>query len=110
MEAVAADLAPYRINFKDFEIGKLLGHGGFSDVYMGMQIATGRLCAIKMLSAKELHGDALVVYEREIRILARGKNPFILGFVGFTTTHPYTIVTEYCSHGTLYDALHHKSG
>ena len=110
MEALAKELSEFRINLSDFEIGKSIGHGGFSEVYLGMQTSTGRLCAIKILNAKDLNGDAFIVYEREVRILSRGKSRFILGFVGFTTQWPFTIVTEYASQGTLYDALHHADG
>jgi serine/threonine protein kinase len=110
MDALAAELADFKIRLSDFEIGKQIGHGGFSEVYLGMEVATGRLCAIKILNAKDLRGDSFVVYEREVRILWKGRSRFILTFVGFTTTYPYTIVTEYASRGSLYDALHHKAG
>ena len=110
MEALSRELEEFRIDLRDFEIGKSIGHGGFSEVYMGMQLSTGKYCAIKILNTKDLSGDSFIVYEREVRILARGKNRFILGFIGFTTKYPYTIVTEYASHGTLYDALHGTEG
>ncbi|OHS93459.1 TKL family protein kinase [Tritrichomonas foetus] len=110
LEKLAAELSEYRISLNDFEIGQQIGHGGFSEVYIGMQTTTGKLCAIKILNAKDLHGDSFVVYEREVSILAKGRNLFLLRFVGFTTSHPFTIVTEFASKGSLYDALHHKIG
>ena len=110
LENLAFELSEYCISLSDFEIGRQIGHGGFSEVYIGMQTSTGKLCAIKILNAKDLQGDTFIVYEREIRILAKGRNLFLLQFVGFTTSHPFTIVTEYAPKGTLYDALHHKEG
>jgi serine/threonine protein kinase len=109
IEALAAELSDYRINLSDFETGKQIGHGRFSEVYIGMEIVTGRLCAIKILNTNDLHGDSFVVYQREVRILWKGRNRFIVTLVGFTTTYPCTIVTEYASRGTLYNPLHHKA-
>lgn len=110
LSRLSREFSQYQININDFEIGKQIGHGGFSEVYIGIHTITGQLCAIKILNAKVLHEDTLTVYEREIRILANGRNLFLLSFVGFTVTHPYTIVTVYCPKGSLYSALHNKSG
>ncbi|KAK8863692.1 hypothetical protein M9Y10_011382 [Tritrichomonas musculus] len=107
---LSSELSAYQINLDDFEIGREIGHGGFSQVYIGINTITGKLCAIKILNAKVLHEDTFMVYEREIRILANGRNLFLLRFVGFTTSHPYTIVTEYASQGSLYNAIHNKAG
>ena len=108
LETLGRDLSNFVISLNEFEIGKTIGHGGFSEVFLGMHTPTGRLCAIKMLNVKNLRGDRFTVYDREVRILANGRNRFILGFIGFTTKYPYTIVTEYANKGSLYDALHHK--
>jgi len=107
IERLERDLHQYVVSLNDFDIGKQIGHGGFSEVYYGVQKATGIHCALKMLNIKNLNGEKFVIYEREIRILADSSSQFILGFVGFTVSYPFTIITEYASKGSLYDALHH---
>lgn len=110
LEQLAQDLPKYVINVNDYEIGKKIGHGGFSEVYIGRQKSTGIYCAIKILNAKDLQGDSLIVYTREVSILAHGQNLFLLRLMGFTTTYPFAIITKYASKGNLYNALHPRIG
>ena len=107
IERLERELSDYVVTLNEFEIGKQIGHGGFSEVYFGIQKNSGIHCALKILNIKTLNGEKLIVYEREIRILADSSNKFILGFVGFTTTYPFTIISVFASKGSLYDALHH---
>ena len=58
MERLCKELSAFRVNLSDFEIGKLIGNGGFSDVYIGMQTSTGKLCAIKISKSDKLTRNA----------------------------------------------------
>jgi serine/threonine protein kinase len=93
------------VDLHDFVFGKMIGKGGFNKVYIGLQKATGVICAIKLLNYKDLKKDRFILYEREVRILATLSNPFILRFIGFTNRRPYALVTEYVPNGSLRDAL-----
>lgn len=110
MAQLANDLSGYIVRLSDFEIRNQIGKGGFSDVFLGKQHKTGMLCAIKILKVRNLDRDNFVIYKREVGILASGKNRFLLNFIGFTTTYPFVIITEYVEKGTLYDSLHRKPG
>lgn len=105
IEELGIELSEFVVEQEDFQIGEEIGHGGFATVYVGMQISTGYLCAIKILNIEDLIGDHFDLYKREIIILAKCSDPFLLGFIGFTTKKPYAIVTEYISNGCLYDLL-----
>ncbi|EAX94659.1 TKL family protein kinase [Trichomonas vaginalis G3] len=107
LKSLAEEYPERVVSLNDFEIGKVIGHGGFSEVYFGLQKSTGIYVAIKILKQRKLTEERFVVYEREIKILAQTQNRFILGFVGFTITYPYSIITIYTSGNSLYNALHH---
>lgn len=107
LESLEEDYPKYVVSFSDFDVGRVIGHGGYSEVYFGLQKSTGIYVAIKILKQKELTEESFLIYEREIKILANAKNRFILGFIGFTTVYPYAIITVYTSGNSLYNALHH---
>jgi hypothetical protein len=98
------------VHKKDFKMGRRIGKGPFSIVYVGVHKSSGRLCAIKILNYKNLKRDRFQLFEREVRVLAASESPFLIRFVGFTLKHPFTIVTEYVPNGSLYDALRPPKG
>ena len=109
VEELAAALSPYVVSKHDFIVGKNVGSGGFSQVYAGLRKSTRQICAIKVLNYRNLKKDRFLLYKREIEILAKCQNPFIMGFVGFTVDRPYAICTEFLRNGSLYHALRKKS-
>jgi serine/threonine protein kinase len=64
--------------------------------------------ALKRFFLTELNGVALLYFCREVSILARCTNPFVVQFVGFTKSHPYCIITDYITNGSLFDCLEHR--
>ena len=109
IEELAAALSPYVVSKHDFIVGKNIGSGGFSQVYVGLRKSTRQICAIKVLNYRNLKKDRFLLYKREIEVLAKCQNPFIMGFVGFTVDRPYAICTEFLRNGSLYHALRKKS-
>lgn len=51
----------------------------------------------------------LVYLCREVLIVARGCNYYLLRFLGFSMTSPYVIVTEFVPRGSPYDAIRHQA-
>jgi serine/threonine protein kinase len=110
LEELVRLLPSFVVQKKDFKTGRRIGKGAFSIVYAAVQKSTGRVCALKVLNYKTLKRERLQLFEREVRALAACHSPFVLRFVGFTTKHPFTIVTEYVPNGCLYDALRPPKG
>ena len=108
IEEMAEQYAEFIVKYSDFQIQKSIGEGGFAEVYLANYIPFNQLCAVKKLKAKDLTGDKFRLYYREIDILSRLSNPFLIGFIGFSVQKPYIVVTEYISNGSLYDALRWK--
>ncbi|GCE05478.1 protein kinase domain-containing protein [Dictyobacter aurantiacus] len=87
--------------FGPYHLLRLLGQGGFADVYLGEHIHVGSMAAIKILYARlidEYHERFL----NEARTLARLSHPHIVRMhdFGIKDGIPFLIM-EYAPHGTL---------
>lgn len=109
-ELLEHELSRFIIKIEDYTKTKNIGKGGYGKVDIAIDQKTGKKVAIKELFLTKLEGRQLKLYCRETRILAKCNSLFLLHLNGFSTTHPYIIVTDYIENGSLFDALHHKSG
>ncbi|GLV58720.1 hypothetical protein KDH_55500 [Dictyobacter sp. S3.2.2.5] len=87
--------------FGPYHLLRLLGQGGFADVYLGEHVHVGNTAAIKILYARlidEYHERFL----NEARTLARLSHPHIVRMhdFGINDGIPFLIM-EYAPHGTL---------
>ncbi|EAY11601.1 TKL family protein kinase [Trichomonas vaginalis G3] len=98
------------LNLDDFDYGDVIGKGGFGEVRRGINKQTGRECAVKTIFAERLEGNRLRRYIGEIETLAKCNNMFLVPFIGFTPTPPYTIVTEFMPNGALDRYVRRKPG
>ena len=104
------ELRDYQIDLKDYSPKGELGRGNFGRVWKGQSLLTGWMVAVKELMSAKLTDDELKTYQREIQILAECNDQFLLDFIGFTVTPPYSIVTCFMPSGSLWDMLHNKQG
>jgi len=95
----------YIIKNEDLEIFHKIGTGGFGEVYVGKYKPKNLDVAIKRLLTNEISKEFWDEIELQLSLM----NRFILQFVGFTSTPPYCIVTEFMPNGSLYSALHETS-
>src|SRR5579859_6733670 len=80
---------------------RLLGRGGFADVYLGEQIYLGSQAAIKVLSAS-LGPEAISGFLAEARTLVRLAHPRVIRLLdyGVQEQRPF-LVMEYAPGGSL---------
>src|SRR5215831_4508669 len=85
----------------NYQLLRLLGTGGFADVYLGEHIHLGTQAAIKVLATR-LTSEDLEGFRAEARTIARLKHPQIVRVLefGVESGTPF-LVMDYAPHGTL---------
>ncbi len=89
-------------NLGNYQLLRLLGQGGFADVYLGEHIHIKSLAAIKVLYTR-LTDELRESFFNEARILAHLTHPHIIRVLEFgleANSIPY-LVMDYASQGTL---------
>src|SRR5690349_5045493 len=92
------------INHKDIVFGKILGAGGFGEVYHGTWRHND--VAIKKLLMKNITPESAAEFETESQIMAHLRSPNIVQFYGYAIEPERCIVMEYCPNGSLFSVLH----
>lgn len=85
-----------------YHLKRLLGQGGFAEVYLGEHLHLGTDAAIKVLRAHLGSAQEIEAFRAEARTIAQLKHPNIIGVSDFGLEEgiPY-LVMEYASAGTL---------
>ncbi|OHT11076.1 TKL family protein kinase [Tritrichomonas foetus] len=107
-ERLKVELARYLVSLDDFEMQKEIGIGGYGRVFLARQKSNGKQVAIKEWIIENLTGRKLLYFCREIEIFSKNDHPFLLPFIGFTATPPYSIITEYMQNGSLHSMISDK--
>ncbi len=93
------------LEFDDLDFGEEIGAGAFSWVYAGKW--KNREVAIKKLSFEALEvEDFLIMFKKEVALLAILNHPNVVDFVGVVTFPSYYMVTAYMHEGALDEILH----
>jgi serine/threonine protein kinase len=89
----------------NYRLSRLLGHGGFADVYLADHLYLHTKAAIKVLHT-ELSSEELVAFQNEARTIASLIHPHIIRVLDFGVEQsiPY-LVMDYAPHGTVRQAL-----
>lgn len=97
----------FLISSKDIPLGKNIGFGGSSEVFIGNY--RGTEVAVKRLKILELNSENLKEFKREVSSLSILRHPNLVIFMGaIAEPSNICIVTEYCAGGTLFNILHQK--
>ncbi len=85
----------------NYRLIRLLGHGGFADVYLGEHIHLNTLAAIKVLDAR-LTTDEITQFRNEARTIARLEHPHIVRVLDFGVEDRFPfLVMGHAPNGTL---------
>ncbi len=87
----------------NYQMKRLIGHGGFADVYLGEHIYLRTQAAIKVLYARvEQDQNSIQYFLTEAQTIARLAHPHIIRVLEFGIEQgtPY-LVMEFAPHGTL---------
>mmetsp|Transcript_32789 Transcript_32789/g.75649 ORF Transcript_32789/g.75649 Transcript_32789/m.75649 type:complete len:523 (-) Transcript_32789:83-1651(-) len=100
-----------RLQLSDFELGKVLGEGNYSRVFLGTLKATGAQMAVKVIEKKNVERfkkQAEPLMEKHV--LSVAVHPFIVRLLHtFHDHHCLYLVTEYVPGGELWN-LAHRTG
>ena len=82
--------------------GEMLGQGAFGVVYLGLNVESGELMAVKQMSLEEVSSKELSSLENEISLLRNMRHPNIVRYIG-TEVNPtaLSIFLEYVPGGSL---------
>lgn len=100
----------FEVDLSDYQFSRMLGKGTYGNVWLGMNKYTGWNAAVKELITKELDQQQISFFKREVEILIKAKDPFLLDLIGFTSKPPYSILTSYMQCGSLWDMIHNHPG
>src|SRR5947209_110301 len=86
----------------NYRLVRLLGQGGFAEVYLGEHLRLGTYAAIKMLYTRLASQEALESFEKEARIVAHLTHPHIVRIFDYDVQEdtPF-LVMDYAAGGTL---------
>jgi eukaryotic-like serine/threonine-protein kinase len=92
----------------NYRLVRLLGHGGFADVYLGEHIHLNTLTAIKVLHTELAGQNEIDKFRNEARIIAQLEHHHIVRVLDFGLQEniPF-LVMNYAAQGSLRD-LHPK--
>ncbi|XP_033107685.1 dual specificity protein kinase shkD-like [Anneissia japonica] len=92
------------IQFSDLQIGKIIGHGGFGDVYHAK--LKGKEVAVKKLRVQRVSQKKQSQFEEEVRVFCKLEHKNIITFYGACITTPNLCIVMEFMEGSLYDKLH----
>ncbi|KAK8891006.1 hypothetical protein M9Y10_028209 [Tritrichomonas musculus] len=97
----------FLIDPKDYEREKIIGKGGYAEVWLATNKKNGEKVALKQLyhsiTVKQARSFA-----REIKTMLYGHHPFFLKFLGFSATSPLILISEYMPNRSLFHFLKSK--
>lgn len=86
----------------DYQIGSLLGKGGYGSVYKGVNIQTGEYVAIKQITLSAIPKDQIGGIMTEIDLLKKLRHDNIVKYLGYKKTKDYLyIILEFVENGSL---------
>ena len=101
-----------RLRIRGFKLIELLGKGGFGEVYLAKNNASGKLIALKViLPAIAANENAVKRFLRETENTKALQHPNVVQIMDYDFFEGIFFFTmEYCSGGTVYDLMQQQGG
>mmetsp|Transcript_3248 Transcript_3248/g.6689 ORF Transcript_3248/g.6689 Transcript_3248/m.6689 type:complete len:888 (+) Transcript_3248:705-3368(+) len=90
----------------DIQTKEVLGEGSSCMVYRGIYKRTS--VAVKVMRAQTVSNSIMKEFEREVSALVQLRHPNIVLFMGICIERDLSIISEYCSGGSLFRLLHDR--
>lgn len=86
----------------NYRLTRLLGKGGFAEVYLGEHLRLGTQAAVKVLHTRLASSDEVDKFQQEAHTIAHLKHPHIVRVLDFDVIDdtPF-LVMDYAPNGTL---------
>eukprot|EP00471_Norrisiella_sphaerica_P006989 CAMPEP_0184491160 /NCGR_PEP_ID=MMETSP0113_2-20130426/19727_1 /TAXON_ID=91329 /ORGANISM="Norrisiella sphaerica, Strain BC52" /LENGTH=743 /DNA_ID=CAMNT_0026875409 /DNA_START=87 /DNA_END=2318 /DNA_ORIENTATION=- len=95
-----------KIKIRDFRKGSLLGKGAYGEVHLGLELATGRLMAVKSVPITKIQKASLASFLSEVNLLKELIHPNVVQLYDAKTDKQILyIFLEYVSGGSLSSLL-----
>lgn len=102
--------APKQKLEESYELGRVLGEGGFSVVKHGISKTDGTIGAVKMMKKEGMSAADIENLHLEVDVLRKLKHKNIVGLLNyFDEPEFYSIVLEYVDGGELFDRVVEKT-
>ena len=96
---------------RDYEVLEKIGQGSFGVVFRVRRRVDSKIFALKQLKFRGMSAAEQAASEREVKILARLRHPFVLAHVdSFVEEDSLNVVVEFCERGDLAQAIERQRG
>ncbi len=102
---IGSHSAEHLVDYADLRFGRLLGRGGFGEVYRGTSSVHGEV-AIKKLLQHKLTATLEAEFRHEAAVMVKMRHPNVLTLYGVVLIPECCMVLEFMARGSLYDVLH----
>lgn len=103
IQALILDFPSFFLSISDYERVKLIGKGGYSEVWLAINKKTQEKVALKKLFG--VTDKQVGQFAREVRTMISAQHPFFVKFLGFSAERSLCLYSEYMPNGSLYRFL-----
>lgn len=109
LERIKSEFSKYIIDANSLKKTKLIGKGGYAEVWLVTDEEGNSKGALKQLYSECITEKDIVNFTREVQTLAASNHPFFVKFLGFSPQFPLSILTEYIPNGSLFKLMRSES-
>eukprot|EP00033_Pygsuia_biforma_P003527 GCRY01003861.1.p1 GENE.GCRY01003861.1~~GCRY01003861.1.p1 ORF type:complete len:766 (+),score=168.79 GCRY01003861.1:243-2540(+) len=101
-------ISDWEVDFEEVELDKLIGKGGYGEVYRGNFRGTD--VAVKKLLVQKMEKKHLREFRHEINLMSKLRHPNVVLFMGASTRPPnLCVITEFMPRSSLFQVLRDRT-